>query len=52
MSKKTREIKGMTGEELVVFLKSAAKNFKLAGETMEKNYEKGMKSILDFWENR
>lgn len=48
----SKKIKEMTDDELVTFLKRAAKNAKNAADTMETNYQKGMQSIIDFWKDR
>lgn len=42
----------MIDDEFVSFLKKSAKNMKQAGQIMEKNYEKGMQLIIDFWKDR
>lgn len=49
---KTRQIKDMTDDEFVKFLKSASKNMKQAAQTMERDYQKGIQSIIEFFENR
>lgn len=49
---KNKEIKDMIDDEFVSFLKKSAKNMKQAVQIMEKNYEKGMQLIIDFWKDR
>lgn len=48
----SKQIKEMSDDEFVKFLKKASKNFKQAEETMEKDYQKGMQEIINFWEGR
>lgn len=52
MSKQVRNIKEMSDDEFVNFFKKAAKNMKQAEKTMEKDFQKGMQDIINFWENR